>query len=83
MSTSNNRPSPNERGGRGDLRRGVGSRIRAARVAAGLSQSILGERIGVAQHYVCAIEWGYRSVSVEMLTRIAAGLGIDAKELMP
>jgi len=53
----------------------VGIAIRDAREAAGVTQTELAARMGVAQSAVSRIEAGRANITVEMLTRIAAALG--------
>lgn len=56
------------------------SRVRAARVAAGLTQAQLAAALGVTQGRVHAIEAG-KPVTLETLWRIAGALGRPASEL--
>ncbi len=53
----------------------VGIVIRNAREAAGVTQTGLATRMGIAQSAVSRIEAGRGNVTVEMLTRIATALG--------
>ena len=54
----------------------LGDQIRRARVAAGLTQVQLAERLGVAQPNVSAIERGDRP-TIQTLIRLADVLGAD------
>ncbi len=53
----------------------VGVAIRDAREEAGLTQTELAARMGVAQSALSRIEAGRANITVEMLTRIASALG--------
>ena len=54
----------------------VGERTRALRKAAGLSQEQLAERAELHYTYVGAVERAERNVTLDMLVRIADGLGV-------
>jgi transcriptional regulator with XRE-family HTH domain len=60
-----------------DYRREYGNRVRAARVAAGLSQRDLAEALVCTQPQVCRIERGSRTHSVEELLAVARATGCD------
>lgn len=55
----------------------LGQRIRDLRQAAGLTQQVLGERLGVTKQSISNIEVGRQSVSAEMLWNIAVFLGVS------
>lgn len=55
--------------------KGLGGRIRRFREAAGLSQTELGDRLGVSYQQVQKYERGANRVSVDALIRIARALG--------
>ena len=59
------------------LRTGIA--VRDAREAAGLTQTELAIRMGVAQSAVSRIEAGRANVTVDMLARIAVALGAPLK----
>lgn len=54
----------------------MGARVRAARLAKGLSQEELAERSGLHRNYIGGIERGERNVGV--LALIALGQALDA-----
>jgi len=56
---------------------GVGARLRAARRARGLTQRDL-QSAGVTFGYICRIERGTRTPSVEVIRRLAHELGVSA-----
>jgi len=56
----------------------VGSRLAAARIAAGLTQAKLAERVGIRQNMVSYYERGKRSLSATMAERISEALGQDS-----
>lgn len=60
----------------------LGDRVRARRVALGLSQMGLAERIGLHFTFVSEVERGTRNLSLESLLRLADGLDIDLAELV-
>jgi transcriptional regulator with XRE-family HTH domain len=59
------------------------ARIRAARLAAGISQLELSARLGVRQSHVSEWETGTRGVSLEMVWAIAQALEADPHQLDP
>ena len=60
----------------------LGRRIRARRVAAGLSQEQLAERASVTSVYVSMIERGRANVSIRIMNRLAAALGTTLRGLI-
>ena len=54
----------------------VARKIKQARLAANLSQTELAERAGTAQTVIARIERGANMPKLELLTKIAAGLGL-------
>ena len=60
----------------------VGERIKAARLAAGISQNQLAKRAGVSQAGLSAIESTTKSPNVDTLERIANALRIPLQELL-
>lgn len=60
----------------------TGNRIRAARLAARLSQAELAAEIGLDQSNLSRIENGDRSIRVEDLLRIAKALRVSAASLL-
>ncbi|GLI25618.1 transcriptional regulator with XRE-family HTH domain [Xanthobacter flavus] len=67
----------------GDTDRQIGARLRAARVARGMSQEKLAEAISLTFQQIQKYEKGTNRVSVSMLLRIAAVLEISAADLVP
>ncbi len=65
------------------VRHGVGLRIRQLREQRGLSQHQFAKMIGMDRSYLINIEKGKRNVSIDMLTRIAVGLGVWVADLFP
>lgn len=59
-----------------ELRQQVGSRIAAARRAAGLSQAELARGMGTSRRYLGALERGESAASIDLLERLAAALGV-------
>jgi len=60
----------------------LGRVIRAHRKRAGLTQEQLAERAGLHRNYVGLVERGERNVTVDVLARIAAGLGVPLSRLV-
>ena len=58
------------------------SPIRAARIAAGMTQQQLADALGIAQQSVTRWETGEREPRVSTLKRIAAVLGCDLSALL-
>lgn len=58
-----------------------GANVRQARERAGLSQEALGFASGVHRTEVSLIELGRRNPRLTTILRIAAGLGVDVREL--
>lgn len=61
----------------------VGSRIKAAREAAGLSQRALAEQLGEKQSFVEAYENNRRKPGLEVVLRFARALGLVPCDLLP
>lgn len=59
------------------LRSKFGEDLRAARIAAGLSQAQLARRLGRSQQYVSLIESGRRRLPIEAMTMILRALGLE------
>jgi transcriptional regulator with XRE-family HTH domain len=64
------------------LLRSVGARIRKARVARGVTQSQLAERIGVEPETVSRYERGLIPLSLSQLHQVAVALDIGAEALI-
>ena len=61
-----------------DTDKRIGARVRAARVALGLSQSTIGEALNITYQQVQKYERGTNRLSVGTLQRIAEKLGLPA-----
>jgi transcriptional regulator with XRE-family HTH domain len=62
-----------------DVRRMVGRNVKRLRIAAGLSQAELAERMGVDRSYVSGLELGQRNPTVVTLWHIAKALGVKIR----
>ena len=62
-----------------DVRRTVGRNVRRLRIAAGLSQAQLAERMGVDRAYVSGLELGQRNPTVLTLWHISKAIGVKLK----
>ncbi len=56
--------------------------IQAARVAAGMTQEVAADRIGIRQGYLSALERGERTPSMDMLKRVAVALETTPSKLL-
>jgi transcriptional regulator with XRE-family HTH domain len=63
-----------------DVRRMVGHNVRRLRIAAGLSQAELAERMGVDRAYVSGLELGQRNPTIVTLWHIAKALGVRLRQ---
>jgi len=61
----------------------VGEMIRRRRIALGLTQAQLAERVSRHDTTVGMIERGVNNISMNTLERFAKGLGTSAKSLIP
>jgi transcriptional regulator with XRE-family HTH domain len=59
----------------------IGTMLRERRLAGGVRQSVVAERAGMSSSYLNLIEHNRRNVTPAVLDRLAAALGIDAKDL--
>lgn len=58
-------------------------RIRERREALSMSQSDLGERVGIAASMLCQIERGTKTLTVPLLVQIARAMHCSAVDLCP
>ncbi len=65
-----------------DIRRRFGTNLRQSRLAAGLSQEAVAERMGVDRAHVSSRERGQQNVTLMTLSLVAQALKIDPAELM-
>lgn len=64
-----------------DVRQLVGENVRRHRLAAGMSQEALAERMGVDRAYVSGLETGRRNPTILTLWHVARALDIPVIEL--
>jgi transcriptional regulator with XRE-family HTH domain len=62
-----------------DVRRLVGRNVKRLRIAAGISQAELAERMGIDRAYVSGLELGQRNPTVVTLWHIGKALGVKLK----
>lgn len=62
-----------------DVRRMVGRNLKRLRIAAGLSQAKLAERMGVDRAYVSGLELGQRNPTIVTLWHTAKALGVKLR----
>ena len=65
-----------------DIRATFGRNVRAFRLAAGLSQEALAERIGVDRAHVSSMERGQQNVTLLTLWHTAQALGVSSAQLL-
>ena len=65
-----------------DIRRRFGTNLRRCRLAAGLSQEAVAERMGVDRAHVSSMERGQQNVTLMTLGFAALALKIDPAELL-
>lgn len=63
--------------------REFGSRVRQARVQAGLKQAELARAARLSVAYMARVELGQTECGIELASRIASALGIGVRELFP
>lgn len=56
---------------------GVGAALRGLRIEAGVTQSMLAQRLGTTQSAVARMERGRARITLESVERAAAALGCD------
>ncbi len=66
---------------RADGRLAFGRRVRALRLAAGLSQEHLADKAGLHRTYVSSLERGLRNVGLDNILRLAEALQIPPSTL--
>ncbi len=60
----------------------VGQRLRAIRMAQGMSQTKLAELLGITQSNVSGLERGVRSLTIHQVAKLATALGVSTDELL-
>jgi transcriptional regulator with XRE-family HTH domain len=63
-----------------DVRWMVGRNVQRLRIAAGLSQAGLAERMGVDRAYVSGLELGQRNPTIVTLWHVAKALGVKLRQ---
>jgi transcriptional regulator with XRE-family HTH domain len=64
-----------------DVRRLVGTNVKMLRLAAGISQAALAERMGVDRAYVSGLELGQRNPTIITLWHLAKALDVPIRTL--
>lgn len=62
-----------------DVRHMVGRNVKRLRIAAGLSQAALAERMGVDRAYVSGLELGQRNPTIVTLWHLGKALGVKLR----
>jgi transcriptional regulator with XRE-family HTH domain len=60
-----------------------GEQVRRLRMERGLSQMDLAERSDVHRTYISSLENGHRNVALNLIYRLADGLGVRVTEFFP
>lgn len=60
----------------------LAANLKRLRSSAGLSQEELADRAGLHRTYISSVERGERNVTLENIFHLAAGLGVDPRELL-
>jgi transcriptional regulator with XRE-family HTH domain len=60
-----------------DVRKRVGRNLKQLREQKELTQEALADRANVHQTYISGVESGYRNPSIQVLERLAKGVGVD------
>ena len=63
-----------------DIRVLIGSRIRALRKEAGLSQEALGLKADLDRTYIASVEGGKRNISIVNIEKVSLALGLSLTE---
>ena len=62
--------------------KGIGTRIKAGRVAAGLTQERLAAKVGISSTYLSAIECNVKDPKLATFIKIANAIGASADDLL-
>lgn len=65
-----------------EIRETLATNLRRLRQAAGLSQEELAHRADIDRTYISSIERQQYAASIEVVDRLAKGLGVEASELL-
>jgi transcriptional regulator with XRE-family HTH domain len=65
-----------------DVRTRLARNVRTLREAAGLSQDVFADMVGVHRTYMSGIERGKRNPSIDVVERIAIALAVDPGRLL-
>jgi DNA-binding XRE family transcriptional regulator len=66
-----------------DLYAHVGDKVRSARIAAGVSQDVLAQRVGLTRSSIANIEAGRQRIALHLFVAICQVLEKDVCELLP
>jgi transcriptional regulator with XRE-family HTH domain len=61
----------------------VGEKVRSARVAAGVSQDVLAQRVGLTRSSIANLEAGRQRIALHLFVAICQTLGKDICEFLP
>ena len=65
-----------------DFLAGLGQRVRRMRAIHGMSRKVLSRASGVSERYIAQLEGGDGNVSVLLLRRLAAAMGVEIEDLV-
>src|SRR6202161_196462 len=60
----------------------LGQRVRTMRALRGMSRKVLARVSGISERYIAQLESGKGNVSIKLLRRAAAGMGIRVEDLV-
>lgn len=64
-----------------DIKVQFGQTVKRLRLERGLSQELFAFKCGLDRTYIPGIEKGARNVTLEVIAKIAKGLGVEIKDL--
>lgn len=70
------------RGGTRATLRSIAANVRTTRIARGLTQAMLAERVGFEDRFIQYVEAGERNITIDALVRLAEGLGVEPDRLL-
>jgi transcriptional regulator with XRE-family HTH domain len=65
-----------------DLRPVFGANLRAARKALGLTQTDIGEKVGLQKQYIGQVELGRKNLSLSTMQSLAAAVGLEVSVML-
>src|SRR5689334_24011809 len=60
----------------------LGQRVRTVRALSGMSRKVLARVSGISERYIAQLESGAGNVSIKLLRRVAAAMGVRVEDLI-